>query len=159
MRQSRRIPGLLLGGVLLLITPTVPAQDTGAPEAWPEQDLARFVFEHLDISSFRNSTGPRRGPGQRLFADLGVQLTRVTETQATSDDGGWAYVVRILGKDDYNKDGVDEVLICFHDIARDGGSYNTTQHLVVQLVESRAVALAHSENSLAEGAGCGASDR
>ena len=157
MPQRRLISGLLLASVVLLIAPTVPAQDATAPEAWPEQDLARFVFEHLDITSFRSSMGPRRSEGQRFFSDLGVHPNRVSETEAVSDDGGWSYSVRILGKRDYNRDGVDEVLICFSDVARDGGTYNTRKHLVVQLVEGRAIALAYTQDGEAEEAGCASS--
>jgi hypothetical protein len=139
----------------MLLSTAVPAQGAQTPAAWPEQDLARFVFEHLDISSFRNSTGPRRGRGQRFLSDLGVQPNRVTETEATADEGGWSYSVRILGKRDYNKDDVEEVLICFSDRSLEGGSYNSTKHLIVQLVEGRAVALAYTQDQEAEDAGCG----
>jgi hypothetical protein len=155
MHQGRLIPRLLLASVVLLYIPTIPAQEAAAPAAWPELDLARFVFEHLDISSFRNSTGPRRGRGERFLGDLGVQPNRVTETEAIADEGGWSYGVRILGKRDYNKDDVEEVLICFSDRSLDGGSYNTTKHLIVQLVEGRAIALAYTQDQEAEEAGCG----
>ena len=157
MHRRRLMLLLLLVSVVLLQAPTVPAQEAVAPAAWPEQDLARFVFERLDISSFRNSTGPRRGPGQRLFGDLGVRPSRATETEAISEDGGWHYSVRILGKRDYNRDGLDEVLICFSDMALDGGTYNTRQHYVVQLVEGRAIALAYTQDGDAEESGCASS--
>ncbi len=120
---------------------------------WPDNDLAKFVFEHLDLSSFRNSTGPRRRAGQRFFKDLGVRPSQVSATEA-STDGEWRFSVRILGKRDYNKDGVEEVLICFSDVAQQGGSYLTRSSYILQFIEGRAIALAYDDESRAEESGC-----
>ncbi len=122
---------------------------------WPDRELAKFVFERLDISSFRNSTGPRRKPGQRHFADLGIHPTKLTDTTASSDERGeWFFQIRVLGKSDYNKDGAQEVAICFSESAQNGGRYRAVSHYVLQLVEGRAVALAYTEDSLAESSNC-----
>jgi hypothetical protein len=141
----------ILATVAAVALPLAAAESSST---WPDRDLAKFVFEHLDISSFRNSTGPRRRTGQRTSKDLGVRPNRVSDVEAASDDNEWLYSVRILGRADYNKDGAQEVLICFQDMARDGGSYATVVHLVLQLVEGRAIALAFNDESRAEAAGC-----
>lgn len=121
---------------------------------WPDRDLAKFIFERLDISSFRNSTGPRRRADQRTFKDLGISPNRVSDVEAASDDKGWLYSVRVLGRADYNKDGVQEVLICFRDVAHDGGTYRSMDHFVLQLIDGRAIALAFNDESRAEAEGC-----
>lgn len=145
----------VVAGVLLVATSWSVIAAEPVSRSWPDRQLAKFVFERLDISSFRNSTGPRRKPGQRYFSDLGVRPDKLTETVASSDNGGeWFYQVRILGKSDYNKDGVQEVAICFSDAATNGGSYRTTNHYVLQLLDGRAVALAFTEDSLAEAGDC-----
>jgi hypothetical protein len=77
------------------------AADGSVSKTWPDRSLAQFVFEHLDLSSFGNSTGPRRRPGQRLFKDLGIHPDKVSDTEAASTQGEWLYSVRILGKHDY----------------------------------------------------------
>jgi hypothetical protein len=136
-----------------LVLPVVAADAT--PESnWPDRDLARFVFERLDLSSFGNSTGPRRRPGQRFFRELGIHPNKVSDTEAASNGEEWSYSVQILGKADYNKDGVVDVLVCFHDIAQNGGSYFTRNPYVLQLIDGRAIALLYADDSRAEAAGC-----
>src|SRR6478609_9566853 len=113
-----------------------------AESAWPSSNLAEFVFTHLDLTSFRNSTGPRRETGKRYFGDLGIKPNKVSATSAVSDVDGWTYSVRILGQRDYNKDGVQEIAICFSDDAQEG-TYSTQHPYLVQLLEGRAVALGY----------------
>lgn len=124
-------------------------------DRWPVRDLARFVFERLDLATFANSTGPRRPRGQRsTFADLGIRPTSLSETQAISDDGSWMYSVQIVHKGDVNRDGVEEVLVCFREKAGDGGTYRAEDPLVVQLDEGRVVALAYTQEERAAAGGC-----
>ena len=136
---------------MLALTPLLAADKASASLAWPDRDLARFVFEHLDLSSFRNSTGPRRKTGQRTFKDLNISPTRVTDTEAASDDD-WLYSIQVLGKRE--RDGIQEVMICFRDIAQNGGSYSSVDHYVLRLIEGRAIALAFTEEAKAEASGC-----
>lgn len=124
-------------GALLL--PIVVA--AAATPSWPSANLAAFVFERLDLASFRNSTGPRRGNGQRLFADLGITPTRTSETEAVSEGSDWSYSIKVLGRRDFNGDGVQEVAICFADVAGQG-TYNAVEPLLLQMLEGRAVAIA-----------------
>jgi hypothetical protein len=132
-------------------TPTSSMQS--APE-WPRQNVAKFIFDHIDLTTFRNSTGPRRKPGQRFFADLGIHAGNFTETRVVSDLPDWTYVIQILGKHDYNGDGVEEVAICFSDAAANGGNYRASHPYLVQILEGRVVALAFEIDSLPEARGC-----
>ena len=132
----------------------LPVAAAESPSTWPDRDLAKFVFEHLDLTSFRNSTGPRRRPGQRFFKDLNVHPDRVSETEAASTQGEWLYSVRILRTYDYSGDGRTEVLVCFSDVAQNGGSYSTISSYVLQFVDGRAIALAFDDENRAEEAGC-----
>jgi hypothetical protein len=143
---------ILAIGVALVLP--VEAADALSDSNWPERDLARFVFERLDLSSFGNSTGPRRRPGQRFFRELGIHPNAVSDTEAASNDDEWSYSVQILGKADYNKDGVVDVLVCFHDMAQNGGSYFTRNPYVLQLIDGRAIALPFADDSRAEAARC-----
>ncbi len=121
---------------------------------WPDRNLAKFVFEHLDLTTFRNSTGPRRRPGDRFFQDLGIHPDQVSDTDAASTQDDWLYSVRILETRDYTGDGTPEVLICFSDKARNGGTYSATNSYVLQYIDGRAIALALDDDYRAEKAGC-----
>jgi hypothetical protein len=125
-----------------------------SPGDWPERDLPAFVFAHLDLTSFRNSTGPSRRTGQRLFAELGIHPTETSDSTASSLSDGWFYRIRVLERRDFNGDGVDEVAVCFWDEARNGGSYRVQQPLLLQLVAGRAIALDFEIGGEGEGASC-----
>jgi hypothetical protein len=113
--------------------------DIGYAE-WPSTDLAEFVFTRLDLTTFRNSTGPKREPGARFFSDLGIRPTKVSADEAMHD-GDWLYAVLVLERRDFNGDQVEEVAICFTDSAQNGGTYSTQKPLLLQLVGRRAIAL------------------
>ncbi|MGB3543033.1 hypothetical protein [Rubrivirga sp.] len=82
--------------------------------------LAGHLLSDLDLSSFRNSTGPRRAPSQRTLADLGVAVTRATVDHAEARTSGWLYTLTVLERGDANRDGVPDVTACFYDRALEG---------------------------------------
>jgi len=117
------------------------------------------VFGNLDLSSFSNSTAPRRRGGQRSFAELGIKPDRVTATEAVADDGEWLYSVRILHAAENIPNGRNFLLVCFRDAAAGRGSYDVTDHLVLLLIEGRAVATALRDEARAQAGGCGSGNR
>jgi len=129
--------------------------DTGHAE-WPSTNLAEFVFTRLDLTTFRNSTGGQREPGQRFFTDFGVRPTEIAATVAKHGGEEWLYSVHVLGRRDFNRDGVEEVAVCFVDKAQNGGTYNTSKPLLLQLVGRRAVALDYEIDTEPEAESCSA---
>lgn len=71
------------------------------------------MIRRLDLTSFRNSTGPRRAAGKRTLADYGFSKTRRSNQGATmtSLDGGWMMSFQILTTSDAVVD------VCFRDRA------------------------------------------
>ena len=69
------------------------------------------VIAHLDLSSFPNSTGPRRSPGKRSFADYGFTEVELTSEGATlyRPDHSWMMWFSILTT------GPSTIRICFGD--------------------------------------------
>ena len=112
-----------------------------APERLDLEDAtAGRLLSDLDVSSFRNSTGPRRAPSQRTLSDLGVAVTRASSDRAEARSGDWLYVLEVVGRGDANRDGVPDVTVCFRDRALEG-AYDTHQALLLQRVGDRVVAL------------------
>jgi hypothetical protein len=142
-------------------TQSVPAakasgeQGAGGPAnaRWPNADLATFVFTHLDLTTFRNSTGSQRNPGDRFFSDLGIRPTQASDS-VTTHEGEWRYSVRVLARRDFNGDGLDDVAICFADQARNGGTYDARSPLLLQLVDRRAIALGFEIDGMDEAETC-----
>lgn len=120
--------------------------------AWPEQDLAAFIFRNLDLSTFRNSTGPKR-TDETSFPELGISMTSATPDIAEHNGPDWLYRLEILRRQDFNGDGYEEVAVCFSDFAQNGGSYATRTPLTLINRNGRVIAIdfevsSHNRNHL-----------
>ena len=92
----------------------------------PDRDLARYVVEHLDVTTFPSSIGPRREAGKITFKDYGLKLVEVSDTEALVTDEGWMFEIRVLRRS------VDSITICLHDQAANGGTYNAQECLLLK---------------------------
>ena len=116
-----------------------------APESFlPQENLERFIVDNLDLSTLRSSLGPRRGPGQRTFKDLGETSPLIGPGTIEFKSDAWLYRVEIIGRGDYNKDGLEDVAVCFVDRALKG-SYTSVQPLLLTRFgpDGRLVAIAY----------------
>lgn len=82
----------------------------------PSLDSVRAVHQivtHLDLGSFPNSTGPRREPGKKSFADYGFTVVELTDDGAAlyAPDHGWTMRFRIVGRDS------SSIRVCLQDRA------------------------------------------
>ncbi|MDH4745182.1 hypothetical protein OMP43_14270 [Sphingomonas sp. CBMAI 2297] len=104
--------------------------------AWFAQDLALVtadaadpvaVATKLDITSFPNSTGPRRKEGLRTFADYGFTSVARDGNAAVLDaaDKSWTFRVSILDRGD------KAMKLCILDRALNGGSYFSVKPIEV----------------------------
>ncbi|MET7142743.1 pesticin immunity protein [Xanthomonas sp. PPL139] len=104
-----------------------------SPAAPPQAGITDAVIQHLDLTSFPNSVGPRRLPGKTTFADYGfVDVTKTADgARLLQTDKGWMMRFEVLSAD------ATSVRLCFHDtgLARPGEtrapSYNATSALLV----------------------------
>ncbi|WP_420010102.1 pesticin immunity protein [Xanthomonas sacchari] len=117
-------PAVLVGLVALGLSASSPA----AP---PQAGITDAVIQHLDLTSFPNSVGPRRLPGKTTFADF-VDVTKTADgARLLQTDKGWMMRFEVLSAD------ATSVRLCFHDtgLARPGESrapsYNATSALLV----------------------------
>lgn len=96
------------------------------------------VINHLDLTTFRNSVGPRRIPGKTTFADYGFVRVEKTVSGANlvRDDKGWTMGFDIISVSPTS------LRLCFHDRGlaqpRDvrAPSYNATSALLVSKSQS-----------------------
>jgi len=106
----------------------------GASSATPSHSRAiEAIVRNLDLTSFPNSTGPRRSPGKATLADYG--FVRVvpdgTETSVYQRDRSWVMSFRIISEDAHS------VRLCFHDRGLSqpnslvAPSYNATSALLI----------------------------
>lgn len=90
---------------------------------------AAAVLLHLDLTSFANSTGPRRRPALYSPADYGLSKVEAFNdrwTQVSEPDGGWSMSALLL------TGSPEAATICFIDTGGRGASYRATEVLQVQ---------------------------
>lgn len=93
---------------------------------FPKENLALFIAQHLDLATFLHSMNPRRVKGQRTFQQLGLVPTTVSDDKVEFLTKDWTYVIEVLRRTDRNRDGIEDVEICFTDLASRreyGGTY------------------------------------
>lgn len=77
-----------------------------------------FVAQHLDFTSFPNSTEPRRRADKKTPADYGFTQIRTREGCTVLREGRtWEIALRLLSWTG------DHLVVCFADTARNGGTY------------------------------------
>ena len=118
---------------------------------FPQQGLGQFLAEQFDLASIRSSFGPRRTLDQRTFADFQLKPTRVTNTLVEFAHPDWFYQMVVTERRDINRDGVEDLAVCFTDKAKNGGSYDTRRSLLVTRFspDAHAVALSFATDACA----------
>jgi hypothetical protein len=124
---------LVLFAIFALTSSAVYAQETQV-SYMPKTGLPMYIFEKLDLTSFRSSFGPKRSPGQRHFADLGLKPTKLTNNLLAIETDDWLYEVEILRVADVNGDKLTDLEVCFRDKSKTA-SYNTQQPLLLSQLE------------------------
>ena len=114
---------------------------------FPKKNLGQFLADKFDLASVRSSLGPRRLPGLRTFSDFGMKPRKATDNVLVFESpGDWLYELRIVGRRDVNGDGIEDLEVCFIDRALNGGTYNTSEGLLITRysADGYAIALSYS---------------
>ena len=113
---------------------------------FPQHGLGVFLANHFDLASIRSAFGPRRDRhGQRTWADFGMPPTTATDTDLIYDvPGDWYVRLQVTGRRDVNGDGIEDLEVCFTDLAQNGGTYRSVKGLVITRYASDTHALALS---------------
>ena len=117
--------------ILIALTALVASGSSQASSVDPTE--IDGVIKHLDLTTFRNSVGPRQVSGKKTFADYGFSPVEKTVNGAklVHDDKGWMMGFSIISADPTS------LRLCFYDrgLARPGDlrapSYNATSALLV----------------------------
>ena len=118
---------------LLLILSVMPGFSYSAD---PQDTLSlKVIYEKLNLSSFRNSTGPARMKGQKYFSDLGLPLSKIDGDTLFVETTDWLYKIKLMEARDINGDGSEDAIICFTDKAKHA-SYNAQQPILVTRYEA-----------------------
>ena len=106
-----------------------------APNSYFEgSQLGLELYEHLDLKSFRSSFGP--GPEKvrtlkhRVDYSCSESKVILQEVVLVVECSDWYYKVEVVGRDDYDGDGVEDLRLRFEDRAR-GATYNKLTNVTV----------------------------
>ena len=113
---------------------------------FPTNDVGTFLAKNFDLASIRSSFGPRRTATQRTFADLQMKPSAATNDLLEFRSDTWFYQLRIVERRDVNKDGIEDLAVCFTDQALGGATYYSQTSLLITRysVKGYAVALSYS---------------
>ena len=130
---------ILFGLLVAAAVPAASAQPTTS--FFPTRGVAQFLVENFDLASIRSSFGNRRTPAKRTLADFDMAPTVAADELLEFDDPHWYYGIKVLRRGDFNKDGIEDLEICFVDRAKEG-SYYSQQPLLVTRYSATTYAVA-----------------
>lgn len=122
----------IVAGLYVSLSFFCPVRAETVESYFPIQDLGRFLSEKFDLATIRSSFGPRRTPAKRTFADFGIKPSQLAEEYVVFlIPGDWKYEIRVVARGDFNGDGIEDLKVCFFDRALNGGTYASTQGLLL----------------------------
>jgi hypothetical protein len=116
---------VLLAVVALSYAPLAAA---GNKAKYPNEKVADFVIEKLDVTSLPSTFRPKKEKGKKTFADYGFTAQTVDENEAVIEAAGGVerLVIKIL---DQNSSGI---YVCVAEPGEEGGQAKTQSVLVLK---------------------------
>ena len=139
----------LAAGIFVLLMAMNAVHAAPIVSYFPSKNVGQLLADKLDLASIRSSFGPRRLPALRTFSDFGMKPSKTTDNAIVFESpGDWLYELRIVERRDINGDGIEDLAVCFIDRALNGGTYNTSQGLLITRysADGYAIALSYSLN-------------
>lgn len=120
-----------------------PASAADLKTYFPAAGLGQFLAANFDLATVRSSLNPRRNADQRTLLSMGVTPTKVGADMAEFDGETWYYSLRVLRRADLNRDGIEDLEVCFTDRGK-VGNYDSQQALLVTRYSDKSLAVALS---------------
>lgn len=88
----------------------------------PTSDVPDFLFNHLDIATFRSSLGSKRTQSDRTSSGLSPPPTTVMVSSVEMREGNGVRRLTLLERGGFNKDGIEDPVVRFEDRVLDYGA-------------------------------------
>jgi hypothetical protein len=100
----------------------------GNKAEYPNEKVAEFVIEKLDVTSLPSTFRPKKEKGKKTFADYGFTVQTVAETEAVIEAAGGAkrLAIKVL---DQKSSGI---YVCVAEPGENGGQPKTQSVLVLK---------------------------
>jgi hypothetical protein len=144
-RSMKMKTKVLLAVVALSYAPLGVA---GNKAEYPNEKLAEFVIEKLDVTSLPPTFRPKNEKGKKTLADYGFTVQSVDESEAVLEAAGGMrrLAIKVLGQKSSG------IYVCVAEPAENGGSAKTQS--VILLKRKDANALLKGHESFREFAAC-----
>jgi hypothetical protein len=120
----------------------------GNKAEYPNEKVAEFVIEKLDVTSLPSAFRPKKEKGKKTFADYGFTAQRVDENEAVIEAAGGVRRLEIKVLDQKSSG----IYVCVAEPGESGGSAKTQS--VILLKRKDANALLKARESFREFAAC-----
>jgi hypothetical protein len=125
--SARYLSGLSLSVVLLAGSPAFSAP---LASFLPKAGLGQFIVDKLELGSFGSLLGPRLMPSQHTFGGMKLTPKEVTADQVVFDHDDYYIQIAVLARGDFNRDGLEDVIVCWSDQVK-GGTYRSSRPILL----------------------------
>jgi hypothetical protein len=125
-RQRRKVMKLLCGVMALSCASVALARNNAS---YPEEKVAKFVVEKLDITTLPPAIRPMRNKGKKTFSDYGYVTLQLDEKEARVEaaPGGAQIDIRVLEQKSAG------IYVCIEGPGKDGGSSHIQRVFLLKL--------------------------
>lgn len=114
---------------------------TGLVSHFSTTKVLEQILEEFDLASIRSSFGPRRDAQHRTFKSFQLKTRMLDANTMILEDDSFSYRLQLLSRRDINRDGVEDLEICFSEKAK-MGSYDTQKPILVTKYAATGFAIA-----------------
>ena len=116
----------LLGSLMLLVCAPLALAGNGA--GYPNEHVAGFVVEKLDVTTLPSALRPKREKGKKTFSDYGfvTQKAEENESLVEAPNGGARYSLKVLQQSDSG------IYVCLAQQSKDGNATAIQRVLLVK---------------------------
>jgi hypothetical protein len=105
-----------------------PLGMAGNKAEYPNQNVAEFVIEKLDVTSLRSALRPKKEKGKKTFADYGFTTQTVDESEAVIEAAGGVRKLSLKVLDQKSSG----IYVCVAEHEENGGQAKTQSVLVLK---------------------------
>ena len=116
------------------IANTLDKKATDSSVSFYSNELSEVIINDLNLATFQSSLRPKLTDNVTSFKDLAYEYTE-SENQVTIKRPTWEYNFVLLGKGDYDHDGIEDLLVLFIDSSQ-ASSYYSNSLLVLRKKEA-----------------------
>jgi hypothetical protein len=135
MKRAMKIEVMLA----VLAVAYAPLAMAGENAPYPNEKLAAFVVEKLDVTSLPSAYRPKKEKGKKTSADYGYTAQKLEEKEVLVDASAGTYKlsIKIL------QDGVKGIYACVAQPAQDGGNPKAQSVILLNRKDSNALLKGH----------------